>query len=151
MGGLMGKIGYQNGVEAARLRMKKLDPGGFNASGTGAWDKYFATIRTLVYDHDAAVSGAGPVPPPPPVEPDKYAKVAPRVAYKAGNSDARYCLKDFPNLRDDVATYDENGLCTSGTRSDGPAKTSALEIDGREYCSLPTFGDPTQNTGSWYI
>ena len=49
------------------------------------------------------------------------------------------------------ATYDENGLCKNGRRSDGPAITSALEIDGRPYCSLPTMGDPTKNTGSWAI
>jgi hypothetical protein len=145
----MGKIGYQNGIEAARLRMKRLDPAGFKPDGTGAWDKFFATMKTLVYDHDAAIT-PGPAPVPPPAPP-AYKKVAPRVAYKAGNSDARYCLKDFPGGKDDVASYDANGLCTSGTRSDGPAVTSALEIDGREYCSLPTFGDPKQNTGSWYI
>jgi hypothetical protein len=147
----MGKIGYQNGLEAARLRMKRLDPGGFNAQGTGAWDKYFATLRTLVYDHDAAITAPAPAPTPPPIEPDKYAKVAPRVAYADGGSDARYCLKDFPDLKDDVAHYDVNGLCTDGRRSDGPALTGARNIDGREFCSLPTFGDPKQNTGSWYI
>ena len=95
-----------------------------------------------------------PVSPPPPPPPPPYKRVAPRVAYKAGNSDARYCVKDFPGLRDEVAAYDENGLCTDGRRSDGsPADcpTSALEIDGREYCSLPTVGDPTKNTGSWLI
>jgi hypothetical protein len=154
----MGKIGYQNGIEAARLRMKKLDPGGFNATGTGAWDKYFATLRTLVYDHDAAIT-VGPTPPPPPIEPDRYAKVAPRMAYKDGSSDARYCcredqpgvVRDGTGWRDDVAHYDSNGLCTDGKRSDGPAKTSALEINSREYCDLPVFGDPKLNTGSWYI
>lgn len=87
--------------------------------------------------------------PPPPT----YMKVAPRVAYKAGGSDARYCLRDFPELRDDVATYDPNGLCLGG-RSDGsPADcpTSALEMNGREPCALPTQGDPTKNTGSWLV
>ena len=154
----MGKIGYQNGLEAARLRMKKLDPGGFNATGTGAWDKYFATLRTLVYDHDAAIT-PGPTPPPPPIEPDKYFRVAPRMAYKDGSSDARYCTVGQPGVtrhadgsaNDDVAHYDPNGLCTDGKRSDGPAKTSALEINSREYCDLPVFGDPKQNTGSWYV
>ena len=97
-------------------------------------------------------SGTYPATTPPP-PPPTYKKVAPRVAYKAGGSDARYCLRDFPSLRDDVASYDVNGLCNGG-RSDGsPADcpTSALEIDGREYCSLPTQGDPTKNTGSWLI
>lgn len=89
----------------------------------------------------------------PDTPPPTFKKVAPRVAYKDGGSDARYCLKDFPSLRDDVASYDENGLCLGG-RSDGsPADcpTSALEINGRDYCSLPTQGDPTKNTGSWLI
>lgn len=82
-----------------------------------------------------------------------YKRVAPRVAYAAGGSDARYCLKDFPGLRDDVASYDANGLCNGG-RSNGSDKdcyTSAKEINGREYCDLPTQGDPTKNTGSWLI
>ena len=91
---------------------------------------------------------AGAYPPAPPAT---YKKVAPRVAYKAGGSDARYCLRDFPSLRDDVAAYDSNGLCTDGRRSDGPAVTSALEIDGRDLCSLPTTGNPETNTGSWAI
>lgn len=82
-----------------------------------------------------------------------FKRVAPRVAYAAGGSDARYCLKDFPSLRDDVASYDVNGLCLGG-RSNGSADdcpTSAKEINGREYCELPTQGDPTKNTGSWLI
>jgi hypothetical protein len=153
------RIGYQNGIEAARQRMKKLDPGGFNATGTGAWDKYFATVRTLVYDHDAAIAPSIPSPPPPPIEPNKYAKVAPRVAYLEGGSDARYCTVGQPGVTvhgdgsatDDVANYDKNGLCTDGKRSDGPAMTGARGIDGRDYCSLPVFGDPKLNTGSWYI
>lgn len=88
-----------------------------------------------------------------PDAPPAFKRVAPRVAYKDGGSDARYCLEDFPNLRDDVATYDVNGLCHGG-RSDGSENdcpTGAKNIDGRELCSLPTQGDPTQNTGSWLI
>jgi len=119
-------------------------------------DKMERTLRILKDDHDAAVvtpppSGGGGSEPPPA---QTYKKVAPRVAYKAGGSDARYCLRDFPSLADDVAHYDENGLCSDGRRSNGsPADcpTSALEIDGRDYCSLPTQGDPTKNTGSWLI
>ena len=49
------------------------------------------------------------------------------------------------------ATYDDNGLCKNGIRSDEPALTSARQIDGRPYCELPTIGDPQQNTGSWRI
>ena len=59
-------------------------------------------------------------------------------------------MREGNGWRDDVANYDMNGLCLGG-RSDGPALTSALEIDGRPYCSLPTTGDPTKNTGSWAI
>jgi hypothetical protein len=100
---------------------------------------------------------------PPPVTPDPppvvYKKVAPRVAYKAGGSDARYCCVNQPGVTrlgggwtdESGATYDDNGLCVNGLRSDAPALTSALEIDGRDYCSLPTTGDPTKNTGSWAI
>ena len=159
----MGRIGWQSGVDAARARMKRLDPGGFNTQGTGAWDKFFNTVTTLVTDHDAAYT-TPPKPPdrPKPVEP-VYVRVAPRVAYKAGGSDARYCTVNQPGVRPDPtgspghktdesgATYDENGLCKNGRRSDGPAVTSALEIDGRAYCDLPRIGDPTKNTGSWAI
>jgi hypothetical protein len=83
------------------------------------------------------------------------------VAYKQGGSDARFCTVNQPGVvadgppghtRDESgATYDENGLCKNGVRSDGPAVTGALEIDGRPYCSLPTMGSPTDNTGSWAI
>lgn len=85
--------------------------------------------------------------------PSSFKKVAPRVAYKAGGSDARYCLRDFPSLRDDVASYDANGLCLGGRTDGSPTDcpTSALELDGRDLCSLPTQGDPTKNTGSWTI
>lgn len=167
------EIGYQHGIVAGLNGLRDLDPSKTLLKKSGgkwpsidtlaeipldqwkAWDKMERAFTILVYDHDDAMTGGGgsPDPPdPPPVQ--TYVKVAPRVAYKAGGSDARYCLKDFPSLRDDVASYDPNGLCTDGRRSDGsPADcpTSALEIDGREYCSLPTQGDPTKNTGSWKI
>lgn len=89
--------------------------------------------------------------PPPPAT---FKKVAPRVAYADGGSDARYCLKDFPDNRDDVAQYSPDGLCLGSERSGGSKEncpTSAKEINGREYCSLPLIGDPTKNTGSWTI
>lgn len=101
-------------------------------------------------------------PLPPPDQPDPAVKkVAPRVAYKDGGSDARFCTDGLPRMNqpghawdgrlyDDVASYDDNGLCWGG-RSDGPAVTSAREINGRPYCSLPTMGDPTKQTGSWAI
>ena len=99
---------------------------------------------------------APPVPPAP-----AYKKVAPRVAYKDGGSDARFCVTDQPGVirrpdgkftDDSGAVYtNEDGLDESGIRSDGPAVTSALEINGRPYCSLPTMGDPLKNTGSWAI
>ena len=168
-------IGYQHGIVAGMNGLRDLDPSktllkkkdgkwpsidtlsdpetGVPLDQWKAWDKMERAFTILVHDHDAAQGGGSPDPPePPPAQ--TYVKVAPRVAYKAGGSDARYCLRDFPDLRDDVAAYDSNGLCTSGTRSDGsPADcaTSALEIDGREYCSLPTQGDPTKNTGSWKV
>lgn len=102
-------------------------------------------------------------PPPPPPPAGTYVKVAPRVAHKAGGSDARFCTVDQPGVVQEAgaphghtidehgATYDDNGLCKNGRRSDGPAATSALEIDGRNLCDLPRIGDPTNNTGSWAI
>lgn len=94
-----------------------------------------------------------------------FKKVAPRVAYKDGGSDARYCFHnpdgslrpgvvEVPDgFRDEVAGYDDNGLCRGG-RSDGSSAdctTGARNIDGRPLCSLPMQGDPTKNTGSWLI
>jgi hypothetical protein len=153
----MSRIGYQNGVEAAKARMRKLDPGGFKADGTGAWDKFFRSIAHLVSDHDA---GFPVTPPPPPPDPTPtFKRVAPRVAFAAGGSDARFCLANQPGVRrigdnhwvDDVATYDDNGLCKDGRRSGAPALTSALNMDGRAPCELPTTGDAFKNTGSWAI
>jgi len=108
------------------------------------------------------VGAAPPPPPPPPPPPVAYKKVAPRTAHKEGTSDARYCVHGQPGVswdssvsrfRDDVATYDENGLAWGG-RSDGdPAvgTVGAKSMDGRSPCELPKFGDPTKNTGSWAI
>lgn len=98
----------------------------------------------------------------PSVTPD-YKKVAPRVAYKQDGSDARFCTVGQPGVVQEPgappghttdesgATYDDNGLCKNGLRSDGPAVTGAREINGRPYCELPLMGDPTKNTGSWKI
>lgn len=155
-------IGYQDGITAF-LDWYRKQPGvpgrgpGYKPDDMSTWpwvDKLERTLRILKDDHDAAVVTNPPQPPVEPPPTQTYVKVAPRVAYKAGGSDARYCLRDFPGRVDDVAHYDENGLCTDGRRSDGsPADciTSALEIDGREYCSLPTMGKPEDNSGSWLI
>lgn len=111
---------------------------------------------------EAAWELAKRLAPPPPVT---FKKVAPRVAYKQDGSDARFCLKDGDSLRPGVfqrpdgkysdesgAVYTNlDGLDESGVRSDAPAPTGAKEINGRPYCSLPTEGDPTKNTGSWLI
>lgn len=114
------------------------------------------------------IAGSTPPPPPPPPPPPvgTYVKVAPRVAFKpegAGASDARFCTVGQPGvvqqagaptghtIDESGATYDENGLCKNGVRSDGPAVTSSHEIDGRDICSLPRMGKPTDNTGSWAI
>lgn len=110
-----------------------------------------------------------PIPKPPDPVPTPYKKVAPRVAYKTDRADARFCMFNvdgslrpgvtrLPDGRyqDEVAQYsaDGDGLELSGVRSPGSANdcpTSASNIDGREYCSLPMMGDPTKNTGSWLI
>lgn len=176
----MTEIGYQHGIVAGMNGLRDLDPSKTLLKKEGgkwpsidtleqpldqwkAWDKMERAFTILVYDHDAALAGGGAPNPPDPPPGLLYLRVAPRVAYKAGNSDARYCCTNQPGVwwddnigrwRDDVATYDDNGLCTDGKRSDGDATntvTSSLEIDGREYCLLPTQGDPTKNTGSWVV
>lgn len=150
-------IGYQSGIDAAINALIKIDP-----EHEVGYEKLRRTLKILARDHDAAIPPSDPPPPPPPPPPTTtFKKVAPRVAYKQGGSDARYCIVNQPGVywdpnyfggrwRDDVASYDDDGLCWGG-RSDGPALTGALEINGRDYCSLPTFGDPTKNTGSWAI
>jgi hypothetical protein len=110
-------------------------------------------------------SGVYPASTPPPVQ--NYLKVAPRVAYKEGSSDARFCmfekdgtLRPGVSRRSDGKYTDESGavyqssgdgLEESGIRSPGPAVTGALQIDGRAYCDLPLTGDPTLNSGSWAV
>lgn len=100
-----------------------------------------------------------PVTPPPP---PAYKRVAPRTAHRQDASDARYCVHHQPGVvwdsivgrwRDDVATYDGNGLCWGG-RTDGDPSVGTVgskEMNGRSPCELPTFGEPTKNTGSWAI
>jgi len=99
--------------------------------------------------------------------PVTYKKVAPRMAYKEQFSDARFCmfnadgsLRPGVSRRPDGRYVDESGAVydaggdgfdESGIRSDSPAATGALQLDGRDICSLPTMGDPTNNTGSWAI
>ena len=145
----MSKIGFQNGVEAARLRMKKLDPGGFNASGTGAWDKFFRTIKHLVDEHDAAVADPEPPPPPPPPPPPTTSPWFPRTYNKVlpNGQDARFCVsspdpafwKTEGGLIWDKggASYDDGGLCVNGLRSTDtqvPGLKPANEMDGRGAC-----------------
>lgn len=160
-------IGFQSGVEAARARMKRLDPGGFNTQGTGAWDKFFNSIATLVHDHDAVLRPEPPQPPKPPEPPAQtYLKVAPRVAYEQGGSNARFLLyvqggglqpgvyqrPDGKYSDESRAVYtDLDGREDSNVRSPGPAATGAREMDNRELHDLPLTGDPTKNTGSWAV
>lgn len=195
----MADIGYQDGIEAFEQWFRKfstwidafngwvdaglvgkppkapripLEGPNFDPANPETWPwpvKYFDnTMRKLKDSHDAA-NDTTPPPKPPDPPPATYKLVAPRVAYKAGSSDARYCLwmgAEGGTLRPGVvknpdgtfsdeapARYDSNGLSLGG-RTDGSASdgiTSALEIDGRPYCSLPMTGDPTLNTGSWRI
>ena len=175
-------IGYQDGITAMMNRLRTLDPDGTIVKKESnnkwpkepleqienvpidqwkAYDKAERAFSILVRDHDAANGGSSPLPPDPP-NPSTYIKVAPRVAYADGGSDARYCCENQPGVSrsgggwvdESGATYDENGLCVNGLRSNGsPADcpTSARSIDGRAYCDLPTQGDPTKNTGSWIV
>ena len=120
------------------------------------------TVTAVAFAPITSASYPSTPPPPPPT----YKKVAPRVAYKTDRADARYCLFESDGrLRPGVtrrpdgkytdesgAVYtDGDGLDESGVRSPAPAVTSASNIDGRPYCSLPLEGDPTKNTGSWTI
>ena len=166
----MEQIGYQNGIVAAVNRLRDLDPAGTLLVKTGgkwpsidtiqnvplenwkAWDKFQRTLTILKDDHDG-----DPDPPDPPA----YLKVAPRVAFAQGGSDARFCVINQPGVtqRPDGKYTDESGavytnadgLDESGIRSGEPAVTGAKEINGRPYCSLPTTGSPTENTGSWKV
>lgn len=160
----MSRIGFQNGVAAARERMRRIDPAGFRTDGTGAWDKFFRTIEHLVVEHDAEA----PPPPPPPPPPPAFKRVAPKTANKEGSSDARFCCLNQPGVVwmpnhplgpcfvDEVARYDENGLHLGGrsfacTEAWHDGLTGAKSMDGRDPCELSPVGDPTKNTGSWTL
>ena len=143
------KIGHQHGATAAANRLRDLDPAGTRLlkkdgkwpsidtlenqgtqEGWGAWDKIERSWKLTFYDHDALedVVNRPPPPEPPPTQPPTtptYVKVAPRVAYQAGGSDARFCVYNQPGVvpagpsefRDESgATYDDNGLCKNGVR-----------------------------------
>ena len=118
-------IGYQSGVAASMNRLRKLDPGGTNASKTGAYDKLERTLSILAYDHDAACVSA----PPPPTSTSSTTTsstttgptmvVAPQTYNKSGRGDARFCTAGLPRngngrLYDAYATYDDNGLQLGG-------------------------------------
>lgn len=152
-----GADGYRF-YSAGVLRSKTMDPKRKTVKFSKGQEPYRieAVVLTPV---DSGTWPAQPPPPPPPT----FKKVAPRVAFKQGVSDARFCTREQPGVvpepgapaghtvDESGATYDQDGLCKNGVRSDAPAVTGALEIDGRDYCSLPRVGDPTKNTGSWAI
>jgi hypothetical protein len=170
------KIGYQDGIEwlvnfLKKFPLVKYRPVGDRPAALEQWyglEKLERMLRILKDDHDAAIVSLPPPTPEPPKPPEPtYVKVAPRVAYKEGGSDARFCMFNpdgslrpgvsrLPNGQytdESGAKYQASGdgLEESGIRSPGPAVTGALQIDGRPYCSLPLMGDPTNNTGSWAI
>ncbi len=157
--GCDGYVFYSAGVR----RSKTMDPSRRSVRLSKGQEPYrVEAVRLTTIDY-----GEYPVVKPPP-EPT-YKKVAPRVAYKTDRADARYCLflpggmlrpgvtqrQDGKFTDESGAVYtDGDGLDESGRRSPGSANdcpTSASNIDGREYCSLPMQGDPTKNTGSWLI
>jgi hypothetical protein len=139
------KIGFQNGIEAAKKRMRALDPGGFNATETGAWDKFFRTIKHLVDEHDAEQTDPEEPPDPQPT------MVAPRTYNTApgGEPSARFCTTGLPRnssgqLYDIYATYDDDGHDLGGrTALQVPGLKPANEMDGRGPC------DPYGNFPPW--
>jgi hypothetical protein len=148
---------------AGVLRSRTCDPKRSSVKFSKGQEPY--VVEAVVFTGQD--SGSYPPNAPPPVQ--TYVKVAPRVAYKTDRGDARYCMfnpdgslrdgiyRDADGFyHDEVARYarDGDGLEESGVRSPGSAAdcpTSASNIDGRAYCSLPMQGDPTKNTGSWTI
>ena len=151
---------YSQGV----LRSKTMDPTRKEVKFSPGQEPYKVEAVVLVQTD----YGTYPGTPPPP-----YKKVAPRVAYEEGGSDARYCLWEgseggqlrdglsyinpsnpSQGVRDSVAQYSLDGLCLGTERSPGEASdgiVGARQIDGRPLCSLPMPGVPTQNTGSWKV
>lgn len=152
-----GADGYRF-YSAGVLRSKTMDPKRRTVKFSKGQEPYKVEAVVL----SPIDSGTYPAAPPP-----TYKKVAPRVAYAEGGSDARFCMfnpdgslrpgvsrrQDGKYVDESGAVYsaDGDGLDESGIRADAPAVTSALGIDGRPYCSLPLEGDPTKNTGSWLI
>lgn len=133
-------IGYQHGITAATLRMKKLDPAGFNATGTGAWDKYFRTMKKLVDDHDAGCVTAPPptttTAPPPTTTTAPAPRPAPQTYNKGSRGqDARYCLPDGVTVDAAGYRYDEDGRSLGGrSGNDVAGLKPSDEMDGASPC-----------------
>ena len=133
-------IGFQNGITAASARMKRLDPGGFNATGTGAWDKYFRSVKRLVDDHDAACAGTPPTTTTaPPTTTTAPGPLPSPQTYNRGSNgqDARYCVNGGAGGTDAAGyRYDSGGRELDGRRTGN--KIDVLkpsdEMDGREPC-----------------
>ena len=144
-------IGFQNGIAAATLRMKKLDPAGFNATGTGAWDKYFRAMKKLVDDHDAVCGSVAPPPvtttAPPPTTTAPVQRFNPQ-AYNRGSSgqDARYCVQFNDGLRYDSGGREIDGLRTGKFVS---GLKPSDEMDGREPCDPDGAGHPPYPAASY--
>src|SRR5262245_17955625 len=104
------KIGYQDGLDGLinflrKFPLVKYRPVGDRPSSLEQW--YWLETgrpprRILKDAHASAIVGPSPVPPAPqpvpPPSPARYLKVAPRVAYKQGSSDARYCTREQPGV-----------------------------------------------------
>lgn len=153
----MERIGFQSGIKAAMARLRKLDPGGTNASGTGAWDKLERTLSILANDHDAAITDPEPPPPPPPPPPPET-DYAPRT-YNIGsrNQDPRFCVTGLTRRADGLLVdgegvlYDDSGLNVDGRRDRTKIVAGlkpADEMDGREPCD-PYNGMPPWPAASY--
>ena len=144
-------IGYQNGISAARARMTRIDPGGFNAAATGAWDKFFRSVSILVNDHDA---GCVQAPPPttttsPPTTTAPPALVAPLTYNRSARGDARFCVDALPRNAagrhyDAYATYDDGGLQLGGrSESIVPGLRFSDNMNGLGPCDSYSEGGRT--------
>lgn len=150
-------IGGQSGCIAAANRLRRLDPAGTNATGTGAWDKLERTCLILATDHDAAITTTPPPPPtttsPPPTTTAPAPKRLAPQAYNAGSrgQDPRYCIH-WPGVvnvgpnrwRDEGGfEYDDGGLSLGGrtVRTIAGLKP-ADEMDSREVCDPDGAGHP---------
>lgn len=149
-----GADGYRF-YSAGVLRSKTMDPSRKTVKFAKGQEPYKVEAVVLSPLDSGTYPQSGPV----------YKKVAPRVAYAEGGSDARFCVINQPGVvqiasgpnagkytDESGAIYtNADGLDESGIRSGEPAVTGAKQINGRPYCSLPTMGDPTLNTGSWKV